>query len=248
MNKSLTVLALSAVFGLSACQQETPDPMAAEPVKLETEAQKNAYALGANIGTFIEQQSTTYADVGITLDKDLLVKGVIAGAQGTSQIEEEEVQKILHELQVAFRDATQAKSAKDSEKNQSEGVAYLVENQKREGVVVTESGLQYEILIDADGEKPAAEDTVQVHYHGTLIDGTVFDSSVERAQPATFPLNRVISGWTEGVQLMSVGSKYRFHIPSELAYGDRTAGKITPHSTLIFDVELLSIESKGGEK
>lgn len=248
MKKSLSVLALSVVLGLTGCQQEKAETKAEEPVKLETAEQKNAYALGANIGSFIDQQAKTYADVGITLDKELLIKGVIEAANGKSAMAEEDVQQTLHDLQTAFRDGTQAKREKDSEQNQTDGLKYLEENAKREGVTVTDSGLQYEVLVQGDGEKPAAEDVVKVHYHGTLIDGTVFDSSVDRGEPATFPLNRVISGWTEGVQLMNVGSKYRFHIPSELAYGDRVAGKITPFSTLVFDVELLDIESKGGEK
>lgn len=123
-----------------------------------------------------------------------------------------------------------------------EGEKYLAENALKEGVVITESGLQYEVLKEGKGKRPAATDKVKVHYHGTLIDGTVFDSSVERGEPITFGLNQVIPGWTEGVQLMTVGSKYRFVIPQELAYGSRAAGQIPPYSTLIFEVELLGIE------
>lgn len=247
MNKKLSVLALSVVFGLTACQQDKAEEKSA-PAKLETQEQKNAYALGANIGTFIDQQATTYAEVGIALDRDLLIKGVMEGAAGKAQLTEEETQQILHDLQVAFRDGQNKKREAESEKNKVEGAEYLEKNKMRDGVVVTDSGLQYEVLVEGDGEKPAETDTVKVHYHGTLIDGTVFDSSVDRGQPATFPLNRVITGWTEGVQLMSVGSKFRFHIPENLAYGDRLAGKITPFSTLIFEVELLSIEAKGDDK
>ncbi|QDF66227.1 FKBP-type peptidyl-prolyl cis-trans isomerase [Shewanella sp. SNU WT4] len=126
--------------------------------------------------------------------------------------------------------------------NIEQGAAFLADNKLREGVITTPSGLQYEYLVNADGEQhPKATDTVTVHYHGTLLDGTVFDSSVERGQSIDFPLNRVISGWTEGVQLMTVGDKVRFYIPSTLAYGNRSAGKIAPGSTLIFDVELLAI-------
>jgi len=125
------------------------------------------------------------------------------------------------------------------------GKKFLQENAKKEGVQQTESGLQYLVLTPAEGPKPAATDKVTVHYEGRLIDGTVFDSSIERGQPATFPLNGVIKGWTEGLQLMPVGSKYRFFIPSELAYGERGAGQnIGPNETLIFEVELLSIEGK----
>lgn len=124
----------------------------------------------------------------------------------------------------------------------AEGERFLAENKLKEGVVTTESGLQYEVIKEGKGAKPVATDRVKVHYHGTLIDGTVFDSSVERGEPIVFGLNQVIAGWTEGVQLMSVGSKYRFFIPQELAYGSRQAGQIPPYSTLIFEVELLGIE------
>jgi FKBP-type peptidyl-prolyl cis-trans isomerase FklB len=126
--------------------------------------------------------------------------------------------------------------------NLKAGQEFLESNKKRPGVVPLPSGLQYEILVEGTGPKPKATDKVTCHYHGTLIDGTVFDSSVKRGQPATFPLNMVIKGWTEGLQLMTVGSKWRFYIPSDLAYGDRqVSAQIGPNSTLIFDVELLGI-------
>ena len=129
-----------------------------------------------------------------------------------------------------------------SEANLQAGQKFLDENGKRPGVVVLASGLQYEIITEGTGPKPTATDKVTCHYHGTLIDGTVFDSSVRRGQPATFPLNMVIKGWTEGLQLMTVGSKWRFFIPPQLAYGDRqVSAQIGPNSTLIFDVELLGI-------
>jgi FKBP-type peptidyl-prolyl cis-trans isomerase FklB len=124
----------------------------------------------------------------------------------------------------------------------AEGEKFLAENALRDGVKVTESGLQYEVLKQGNGRKPTATDRVKVHYHGTLTNGTVFDSSVERGEPTSFGLNQVIAGWTEGLQLMPVGSKYRFYIPQELGYGERAAGQIPPYSTLIFEVELLDIE------
>ncbi len=127
--------------------------------------------------------------------------------------------------------------------SQEKGSAFLAENAKKEGVISTASGLQYQVLQQGSGDRqPTATDTVRVHYHGTLIDGTVFDSSVERGETISFPLNRVIPGWTEGVQLMKVGDKFRFFIPSNLAYGTRKAGKIPPGSVLIFDVELFEIQ------
>jgi len=122
-----------------------------------------------------------------------------------------------------------------------EGIEFLAENSKKPGIVITPSGLQYEVITEASGPKPDATDTVRVHYRGTLTDGTVFDSSYDRGNPIEFPLNGVIPGWTEGVQLMSVGSKYKFYIPQELGYGPGGAGPIPPYSVLIFEVELLDI-------
>lgn len=138
----------------------------------------------------------------------------------------------------------QEKAAAQFEAVKSEGEAFLAENKTKEGVQTTASGLQYEVVSEGTGEKPGATDTVQVHYHGTLIDGTVFDSSVQRGMPATFGVHQVIKGWTEALQLMAVGSKYRLYIPQELAYGanPHPGGAIQPFMTLIFDVELLAIE------
>ena len=126
--------------------------------------------------------------------------------------------------------------------NKTVGREFMEQNAKNDSVVQTTSGLQYMVLKEGTGAKPSAEDTVTVHYTGKLLDGTVFDSSVERGEPASFPLNKVIAGWTEGVQLMPVGSKFRFYIPQNLGYGERAAGSIPPYSTLIFEVELLDIE------
>ncbi|MEL6658098.1 MAG: FKBP-type peptidyl-prolyl cis-trans isomerase [Bacteroidota bacterium] len=137
----------------------------------------------------------------------------------------------------------QAAKAAQHKDNKDAGEAFLAENKLRGEVVTTDSGLQYEVLTEGEGSKPKATDEVEVHYHGTLIDGTVFDSSVQRGETTSFPLNRVISGWTEGLQLMSVGSKYKFYIPYNLAYGDQGAGaQIKPFSALVFEVELISIK------
>lgn len=144
---------------------------------------------------------------------------------------------------IAFYFYNNANNQKAAALNLEKGSEFLAENSKKEGVKTTASGLQYEVLQSGSGEShPTASSTVRVHYHGTLIDGTVFDSSVERGETISFPLNRVIPGWTEGVQLMKVGDKFRFFIPSNLGYGNRSAGKIPAGSTLIFDVELFEIQ------
>lgn len=133
------------------------------------------------------------------------------------------------------------------EANKKKGEQFLAENAKKEGVTTTESGLQYEVIKEGTGEHPVAESVVKVHYHGTLIDGTVFDSSVDRGEPISFGLNQVIPGWTEGVQLMKEGAKYKFYIPSDLAYGERGSGSIGPGETLIFDVELIEVDPASGQ-
>lgn len=149
------------------------------------------------------------------------------------------------EMEAAFGEIRKKIEAEEAEKAKTmgaEGEAFLAENAKKDGVVVLESGLQYEVITQGDGAKPTASSTVSTHYHGTLINGQVFDSSVQRGQPAEFPVNRVIAGWTEALQLMNVGSKWRLFVPSNLAYGERGAGgAIGPYATLIFEVELLDI-------
>jgi peptidylprolyl isomerase len=144
---------------------------------------------------------------------------------------------------VIFLVMRSSNNKKDAEENIAIGNQFLLENKNKENVIQTASGLQYEVVQKGDGDAhPTANSTVKVHYHGTLLDGSVFDSSVDRGEPISFPLNRVIKGWTEGVQLMVVGDKFRFFIPSELAYGNQSAGSIKPGSTLIFEVELLAIQ------
>jgi FKBP-type peptidyl-prolyl cis-trans isomerase FklB len=140
-----------------------------------------------------------------------------------------------------IRQRMQVEAQQKAEAAAAECRAFLAENAKRDGVVVLESGLQYEVLSAGDGAKPTREDSVRTHYHGTLIDGSVFDSSYQRGQPAEFPVGGVIAGWTEALQLMNAGSKWRLYVPSELAYGAQGVGSIPPHSTLVFDVELLDV-------
>lgn len=191
--------------------------------------------LGEQIGSAIKEQSAQglMGEASLVTDFTLIKQGFINGlyehtTQFTMQSAGEYIETTLNHIK---HGDTKAK-----------GEEFLAENAKREGVIVTASGLQYEVITMGKGKTPTATDKVKVHYHGTLIDGTVFDSSVERDEPITFGLNQVIPGWTEGVQLMPVGSKFRFFIPQNLGYGSRQAGDIPPYSTLIFEVELLGIE------
>ena len=160
-----------------------------------------------------------------------------------SLVNEAALQSKLQEFATVQQQKGQAKALAAAEENKKQGLSFLAENKKRPEVTETASGLQYEVLNASEGPKPAATSKVTVHYHGTTVDGNVFDSSVQRGEPATFGLNQVIPGWTEGVQLMSIGSKYKFYIPSDLAYGDNGAGDaIPPGAVLIFEVELLNIQ------
>jgi FKBP-type peptidyl-prolyl cis-trans isomerase len=199
--------------------------------KVETEADSVAYALGNSVGNNLVKQ---FPDI----NPQILANALIEAFEG----KENKFFESPQEADNYIRSYMRGESAKKAEANKIKGEAFLEKNAKKEGIQVTKSGLQYEVITEGDGPKPTAENTVKVHYHGTTIDGEVFDSSVDRGEPTTFPLNGVIKGWTEGLQLMPVGSKYKFYIPSELAYGQRQAGpNIGPNSTLIFEVELLEI-------
>ncbi|MBR6310479.1 MAG: FKBP-type peptidyl-prolyl cis-trans isomerase [Paludibacteraceae bacterium] len=188
-----------------------------------------SYALGINIAANLKEAGIYNIDTERFAQavKDALSNGKTEMTQDMAQ---NKIQEYFAKLQ-----------AERGKKNIEEGKKFLEDNAKREGVVTLPSGLQYEILTAADGKKPSASDSVKCHYHGTLIDGTVFDSSVRRNQPATFGVSQVIQGWVEALQLMPVGSKWRLFIPYNLAYGERGAGSIPPYATLIFDVELLDI-------
>ncbi len=194
---------------------------------------KLSYALGVSFGQQIAQ-----ANLPIT-DFQSFAKGMEVIIKGTApEVDFAECQKLLND----FFTKIQEEENKKFNANKEEGDKFLKENAKRSEVVTTPSGLQYEVIVEGKGNKPTATDVVRVHYHGTLIDGTVFDSSVNRGTPAEFGVNQVIKGWVEALQLMSVGSKYKLYIPSELAYGQQGAGAmIKPNSALIFEVELLDI-------
>lgn len=237
----LSLVAL-AVVGLSACNQEQKATDVAANVELKTEAQKEAYSVGASIGKYMSGHIKEQEELGMPVDRNLIISGFSSGLNDDLKLTEEEMQTVLQGLDEKLNEKRQTQAAALAEKALADSSAFLDTNKAKEGVVTTESGLQYEVMTPGTGDKPVAEDTVEVHYVGTLTDGTEFDSSVARGEPAKFPLNRVIPGWTEGVQLMPVGAKYKFVIPANLAYGDRDTGTIPANSTLVFEVELLSIE------
>jgi FKBP-type peptidyl-prolyl cis-trans isomerase len=206
---------------------------------LKTQKDKVSYAVGMNLGNNLHRQS-------VEVDPAILLQGLkdsLAG--GNTLMTDDEARATLTQLQEELRKKQEAKMQQAGEENKKEGDAFLAANKTKEGVVSLPSGLQYKILKEGTGPKPTATDSVVCNYRGTLIDGKEFDSSYKRGQPATFPVNQVIKGWTEALQLMPAGSKWQLFVPSDLAYGTRGAGAdIGPNATLIFEVELLSIQSK----
>ncbi len=204
---------------------------------LDTLNQRLSYIVGENMANQLKND-------GIELDTNALVLAIADVTTGSpSRLTDEEKRSTVEEIQKVSQEKQQAAQAEQSAKNSEEGVAYLAENSQKAGVTTTDSGLQYKVITKGDGAKPTADDTVKVHYKGTLIDGTVFDSSYDRGEPAVFPVGGVIAGWTEMLQLMSVGEKVEVVIPSDLAYGPMGSGQaIGPDAVLIFDVELLGIE------
>ena len=203
---------------------------------LKTELESVSYAIGMDVAKNVK---TNVSEI----DSELFIQGYMNYLDSTNiLIKEENSQDILSAYFQKKQAENMKKQQEEAEKGKGVGEKFLEENKTKSGVKVTDSGLQYIVLKEGTGAKPTPESTVKVHYHGTLIDGTVFDSSVDRGEPTTFGVNQVIPGWTEGLQLMPVGSKYKFFIPQELGYGARQAGeKIKPFSALVFEVELLEI-------
>jgi FKBP-type peptidyl-prolyl cis-trans isomerase len=227
-----------------AAQPATPAAQSAAPAqasgqqagKPESVQDRASYVIGFNLGRTLKQND-------VNANSDLIVKGLRDGlAGGNGMLTDAEMQSTMQEFQKQVQTQQEAKQKMVGEKNKTEGEAFLAKNKARAGVKTTASGLQYEVQKEGTGPTPKATDTVTVNYKGTLMDGTTFDSSYDRGQPATFVLNQVIPGWTEGVQLMKVGSKYKFYIPAALGYGDKGAGNVIgPNAPLVFEVELLSI-------
>jgi FKBP-type peptidyl-prolyl cis-trans isomerase FklB len=248
---SLAALLLLTATGVAHADQQpgaqqpaqTPAPAQAAPGdKPQSLEDKASYIIGFNLGSNLKKQE-------IPVTADLIVKGLrdgLGGAQGL--LSDEEIQAAMTEFQQKMMAQQQAKMAEAGEKNKKEADAFLASNKTKQGVVTTASGLQYQMLQEGTGPTPKATDQVTVHYKGTLLDGTVFDSSYDRNEPATFTVGQVIPGWVEALQLMKVGSKAKLFIPPALAYGESGAGQqIGPNSMLIFEVELLKAEAAPAE-
>ncbi|OUJ74525.1 FKBP-type peptidyl-prolyl cis-trans isomerase [Hymenobacter crusticola] len=207
-------------------------------MNLSSHQEQISYIIGRDLARNFSQQ-------GLELDIDVLaasLKEALAGQP--SRLTQEQMEAAMRKLQEQFEENEPQEDTNVSSNNKAEGEAFLAENQNKPGVTTLPSGLQYEVLTEGTGKKPTPRSSVTTHYHGTLIDGKVFDSSYQRGQPATFGVNQVIAGWTEALQLMPEGSKWRLYIPSDLAYGKRGAGRdIGPDSALIFDVELLKVNN-----
>ena len=222
------MLALGLLLGCSN-SQDKPD--------LNNPKQRTSYAIGVDIATGLKAQQ-------VDVDPKALAAGISDAVGGNPALNQQTVRETLMKLQQEFLVRDQAKSKVEGGKNLTAGAEFLAANAKKEGVKTTASGLQYKVMTSGSGASPQKTDTVKVHYHGTLIDGTVFDSSVQRGEPVTFPVGGVIPGWTEALQLMKVGDKWQLFIPANLAYGEGAppGAKFGPNSTLIFEVELLGIE------
>ncbi|MFW6094771.1 MAG: FKBP-type peptidyl-prolyl cis-trans isomerase [Pseudomonadota bacterium] len=232
------VLALTAGCGGTGGNGGDGGNGGAEQAALEDDSAKASYSLGYRFAENVQSQ------FGDGISREAFVRGVNDRLTGEdARVSDQEAERVLMEMM----QARQTEMANEAQANLEEGEAFLEENAQREDVVTLDSGLQYEVLEQGEGAQPEASDRVTTHYEGRLVDGTVFDSSYERGEPATFPLDRVIPGWTEGLQLMAPGAKYRLYVPAELAYGERGAGdSVPPNSVLIFDVELLDVESGDG--
>lgn len=223
----LCILVFIFSFGVSYAEEKSV---------LKDKKDRISYSIGVNIGTTFKKQS-------IDINPDIIIMGIKDVLNDkTPLMNEKEVNEALMELQKEINEKQQAKLKELGEKNKKEGMAFLEENKKKEGVITLSSGLQYRVIKEGEGESPQITDTVTINYIGKLIDGTEFDSSYKRGQPATFRVNGVIKGLSEALQLMKPGSKWEIFVPDELAYGDRNVGMIGPNSTLIFEIELVSFE------
>jgi len=255
----MSILAATIFLAVGCQKEDKSDAKPAEPAKVEqvatsaaadtakvdfkTEDQKAAYAIGSSLGQYLVANLEQQKEMGLVLDKADVLAGVQDAFAGTSKLTPEQAQQALQELDQRAAKLAEQKLKAEAEQNLKAGDEFRAKFAKEAGVVTTKSGLMYKVEKEGTGPKPTATDTVEVHYKGTLIDGTVFDSSYQRKQTVSFPLNQVIPGWTEGVQLMPVGSKFEFVIPPQLAYGAQSNPSIPANSTLIFQVELVGIKA-----
>lgn len=239
MKKALLTLACLLFLATACNQKDDSAETSATPETLTTQQEKVSYAIGMDIGRTISQQ-------GLEVDPEFVALGIgHAFSNATTLLTPDEAKEVLMQWQQELMEERAQEIKKQAEENAAAGKAFLEENAKKEGVLTLESGLQYKVIEAGNGTSPAEDDIVTVHYKGTLVDGTEFDSSYSRNEPATFPVNGVIKGWTEALQKMKTGDHWMIYIPAELAYGERQAGPtIGPNSTLIFDVTLLSIQDK----
>ena len=235
MLRTFSTVVLASTLILTGCNGAKSPAENSDQVALDNDYKKLSYGLGLNIGGGIAQQGVPELDV------DALLAGIRESvAEQEPRITQEELAAVITRIQQQEAEKQQQLASDNLQK----GDAFLKENGAREGVVTTDSGLQYEVLQAGEGDSPSAESIVETHYHGTLIDGSVLDSSVERGEPIEFAVNQVIPGWTEALQLMKVGSKWRLYVPANLAYGEYSPGpEIPPQSALIFEVELLSFKA-----
>lgn len=244
MKNKLTFCILSLVILISfdaSAQKQKRDSKSTKnksTVILLTHTDSISYIIGHDIGKNLKTNE-------ITINQEVFNAGIKHGVEGNdSLLSEEETARKMMQFQQEMMARREQKTTQEASVAKAAGEDFLKNNKTAEGVIETTSGLQYKVITEGSGENPTAEDVVEVHYTGKLLDGTVFDSSVERGQPVKFPLNGVIPGWTEGLQLMKPGARYMLYIPSSLAYGDRGTGPIPGGATLIFEVELISVEKK----
>ena len=227
-------------LGIVLCAVLVTTPVvAAEKQELKTQKDKVSYVIGLDMGNSLKKNM-------VDVDTEILVRGLKDALSGANPLmTEQEMKETIMALQKDLQAKQQEQAKALAEKNKKEGESFLAENKKKRGVITMPSGLQYKILANGKGQSPKATDTVTVNYKGTLVDGTEFDSSYKRGQPATFTVNGVIAGWTEALQLMKEGSKWQLFVPSNLAYGERGAGgAVGPNAVLIFEVELISIKKQ----
>lgn len=251
----VSLLAATVLLAVGCQKEESKDAQTAAPTEqaqsaasattqYKTDDEKAAYAIGVSFANYLNTSIEKPAEIGINLDKDIVLKGIEDVFSDKSGMTEEETAKVLQGLDKRVSEKMQAQAAEKSAASKKAGDEFRANFEKEDGVKKTESGILYKVEKEGTGATPKATDTVVVNYEGKLVDGTKFDSSYDRKEPATFPLNRVIPGWTEAVQLMKVGSKYQVVIPPELAYGEQDTPTIPANSTLVFEIELMSVKAE----